>query len=96
MTMDIKTIHSLKSKFVARQVGNEMILVPITNNVAQMSELFTLNETAMFIWENITDESTMDDIESAITDTFTIDSETARKDIETFLNRIEKLFSNKN
>lgn len=94
--MDIKTIHSLKSKFVARQVGNEMILVPITNNVAQMSELFTLNETAMFIWENITDESTMDDIESAITDTFTIDSETARKDIETFLNRIEKLFSNKN
>jgi len=93
--MDIKTIHSLKSKFVARQVGNEMILVPITNNVAQMSELFTLNETAMFIWENTTENTTIEEIEKGITDTFTIDSKTAREDIETFLNQIEKLILNK-
>jgi len=93
--MDIKIIHSLKSKFVARRVGNEMILVPLTDNVAQMSELFTLNETAMFIWENITDDSTIDTIEKAITEAFTIDNETARKDIEIFFNKIEELFSKK-
>jgi len=90
--MIIQTLYNLKSKFVAREVGNELILVPLTGNVAQMSELFTLNETAKFIWENITEESTTKDIETALTNSFDIDSETAQKDIENFLTYLEQLF----
>jgi len=90
--MIIQTLYNLKSKFVAREVGNELILVPLTGNVAQMSELFTLNETAKFIWENITEESTIRDIEKALTHSFDIDSDTARADIENFLTHLEKLF----
>ena len=91
--MDIQTLFNIKSKFVAREVGNELILVPLTGNVAQMSELFTMNETAKFIWENITETTTVEDIETSMTDTFDIDAETARKDIENFLLRMEKLFA---
>jgi len=87
--MDIQSLFNVKSKFVAREVGNELILVPLTDNVAKMSELFTLNETAKFIWENITENNTVDNIESAMTETFSIDNQTARKDIETFLNQLE-------
>lgn len=90
--MDIPTLFNIKSKFVAREVGNELILVPLTGNVAQMSELFTMNETAKFIWENITAETTINDIENLMTDTFDIDAETARKDIENFLLRMGNLF----
>lgn len=90
--MDIQTFFNIKSKFVAREVGNELILVPLSGNVAQMSELFTLNETAKFIWENISVETTVEDIENLMTDTFDIDAETARKDIENFLLRMENLF----
>jgi len=91
--MDIQTLFNIKSKFVAREVGNELILVPLTENVAQMSELFTMNETAKFIWENITETTTIKDIETSMTDTFDIDAETARKDIENFLLRMESLFA---
>ena len=90
--MDIQAFFNMKSTFVAREVGNELILVPLSGNVAQMSELFTLNETAKFIWENITENSTIEDIEHAMTEAFDIDSETALKDIENFLVRMEKLF----
>lgn len=90
--MDIPTLFNIKSKFVTREVGNELILVPLTGNVAQMSELFTLNETAKFIWENITHETTAKDIENLMTNTFDIDAETARKDIENFLLRMGNLF----
>ena len=93
--MDIQSLFNVKSKFVAREMGNELILVPLTNNVAQMSELFTLNETAKFIWENITESSTIEDIEKAMTEVFTIDNQTARRDIETFLNQLETFFIKK-
>lgn len=90
--MNIQTLYNLKSKFVSREVGNELILVPLVDNVAKMSELFTLNETAKFIWENSKEEMTIEDMEILMTDSFNIDKETARKDITAFLNHMESLF----
>jgi hypothetical protein len=87
--MDIKTLYRLKTKFVARVMGNEMILVPLTGNVANMNELFTLNETAKFIWENTKENTTLSDIESLMTEEFDIDPDTAKKDIEIFLKHLE-------
>ena len=87
--MDIQTLYKLKTKFVAREMDNEMILVPLTGNVAHMNELFTLNETAKFIWENTKENTTLSDIENLMTEEFDIDPETAKKDIELFLNRLE-------
>ena len=89
--MDLQTLYKLKTKFVAREVGNEMILVPLTGNVAQMSELFTLNETARFIWQNITENSTIADIEYLMTNEFDIDTETAKEDIEKFMKQLESM-----
>ncbi|MDD4969013.1 MAG: PqqD family protein [Paludibacter sp.] len=82
----------MKSKFVAREVGNEMILVPLSGNVAQMNELFTLNETARFIWENATETNTIRDIENLMTEQFDIDPVTAKKDIEQFMSKLESTF----
>lgn len=87
--MDTQTLFKLKSKFVAREMGNEMILVPLTGNVAHMNELFTLNETAKFIWENTKENTTIADIENLMTEEFDIDPETAKKDIEVFMKHLE-------
>jgi hypothetical protein len=86
--MDLQTLYKMKNKFVARQVGNEMILVPLTGNVAQMNELFTLNETARFIWENTKENTTIEDIEKLMTEEFEIDAITAMDDIELFMKRL--------
>jgi 2-keto-3-deoxy-L-rhamnonate aldolase RhmA len=82
----------MKPKFVTRQVGNELILVPLSDNVAQMSELFTLNETGRFIWENINEKTTVEVMEGLMTEAFIIDRETAKKDIENFLKQLETAF----
>ena len=86
--MDLHTLYKMKKKFVARQVGNEMILVPLTGNVAQMNELFTLNETARFIWENTKENTTIEDIEKLMIEEFDIDAITAMDDIELFMKRL--------
>jgi hypothetical protein len=90
--MNLQTLHKLKSRFVARNVGNELILVPLTANVAQMNELFTLNETGKFIWENINENSTILDVENSMIEAFDVDSTTAKRDIELFLSKLETTF----
>lgn len=90
--MNLQSLHKLKSKFVARNIGNELILVPLTANVAQMNELFTLNETGKFIWENINDNSTVLELENLMIETFDIDSAIAKRDIELFLSKLETTF----
>jgi hypothetical protein len=89
--MNLQKLYDMKSKFVVRAVGNELILVPLTANVAQMNELFTLNETARFIWENIGERTTVDDLEKSMTEAFNIDAETAKKDIENFIKKLQTI-----
>ncbi len=89
--MEIESLFHLKSKFVTREVGNELIVVPLSANIAQMNELFTLNETAKVIWENLNEGIDMPTLIQTITDTFDIDQHTAEKDIEFFLQRLESL-----
>lgn len=91
--MDLKTIYLKKTDFVVREIGNELILVPLVGNVAKMNEMFTMNETGKFIWESINESSTVEDLQNAIIAEFSIDPETARKDIELFLNQVIKVLN---
>ena len=87
--MEIESLFQLKSKFVTREVGNELIVVPLSANVAQMNELFTLNETAKVIWENLNEGTDMSALIQTIINTFDIDRHTAEKDIAVFLQPLE-------
>jgi len=89
--MDIQTLSSIKSKFVARQVAEELVIVPLSGNVAQMNELFTLNETGKFIWENISVDKTTTQISALLTSEFDIDEQTAQQDVEIFLSQMDIL-----
>lgn len=93
--MDIQQLYRIKSKFVTRAVGNELIIVPLSGNVAQMNELFTLNETAKLIWENLDENASLESMQTLLTETFEVDKTTALNDVESFLFRMEKLLLNK-
>lgn len=89
--MELTLLYKLKSKFVARQVGDDLVIVPLTGNVAQMNELFTLNETGRFIWENTDSEMTIVDLASKMTEVYEINIDTATIDINNFLASIKVL-----
>ena len=89
--MNIQTLSSIKSKFVARQVTDELVIVPLSGNVAQMNELFTLNETGKFIWENATENNDISSIAKLMTEAFDIDEATATDDVNVFLSQMDIL-----
>lgn len=89
--MDLQTLSNLKSKFVARQVADELVIVPLSNNVAQMNELFTLNQTGKFIWDHANSEATVENLSNRMCTEFDISIDIAKKDIEDFLLQMDVL-----
>src|SRR5450759_795776 len=86
----LKSILSQSTSIVTRKTGNEYVLVPIANNIADMNSVYTLNETGAFIWEQINGKRSVDEIISALTNEYNIDNETASKDMFSFIENMSK------
>ncbi len=89
--MDLNKLYNSKSQYAVRDIGNEKVLVPLKNNIADMTEIFTLNEVGSFIWDKIDGKNTEEDITTAIISEFDIDKSTARKDLFEFIEKFEKM-----
>jgi methyltransferase-like protein len=81
----LKSILSHSPSVVTRKTGNEYVLVPITDNIADMDSVYTLNETGAFIWEQIDGKKSAEEIISAMTEEYDIDKDTATEDVLQFI-----------
>ncbi len=86
---ELSTIFSKNDTIVSKKIEDEFVLVPISNNVGDMNQLFTLKDTGAFIWEQINGKNSVEDILNLLLDEFEIDSDTAIKDIFRFLEELE-------
>ena len=84
----LKAIPSHSPSVVTRKTGNEYILVPITNNIADMDSIYTLNETGAFIWEQIDGKRNVEEIIEALCADYNIDNPTAKRDVLTFIDNL--------
>jgi hypothetical protein len=86
----LKSILSHSSSIVTRKTGNEYVLVPITNNIADMNSVYTLNETGAFIWEQIDGKKSIEEIITALTNVYDIDKHNAESDVNSFVANMSK------
>jgi hypothetical protein len=86
----LKSILSRSDSVVTRKTGNEYVLVPITNNIADMNSVYTLNETGAFIWEQIDSKKSVEDIVIELTNEYDIDKQNAESDVFTFIENMSK------
>lgn len=80
-----------KTECVIKEVGNEFILVPITDNIAEMNTMYNLNEMGAFIWNLIDGKISNQEIAEKIIEEYDIDIETAKKDVDNFTEKISAL-----
>lgn len=91
--MELEEIARNRTNFATKQVGNDLVLVPMKDNVAEMNTMFTLNEVASFIWDNLTEDSSNETLLAAILSEFDIDEVTAVADLNEFLAQIENMMN---
>ena len=83
--MNLKSVPVRSASIVTRKTGNEYVLVPVTNNIADMNSVYTINETGAFIWELIDGKKNVEELIDAVIDKYDADRETATKDVFTFI-----------
>jgi len=86
----LESVYSHSPNIVTRKTGNEYILVPVANNIADMNSVYTLNESGAFIWELIDGKRNTGEIISALTLEYDIDDASAARDVFSFLENMSK------
>jgi hypothetical protein len=78
---DLSSVPVHSPSVVTRKTGNDYVLIPVSNNIADMDSVYTLNETGTFIWEHIDGKNTILEIIDALTQEFEINKDTATEDV---------------
>ena len=88
---DLKKQYKRNENFVFRKIGDEMILVPIKDNVGDMGYIYNLNELGAFIWEHLDGKDRLLDIKNSIVEEFEVSDQEAKEDLSTFLGDLEEI-----
>jgi hypothetical protein len=81
----------LKEGFVLKYVLDEWIVMPTGSNIEKFEAAIVLNEVAAFIWKQLENSISKEDLLQAILDEFDIDSETASNDLDVILEKLAEL-----
>jgi len=86
--VDLKTVPLQSPSVVTRKTGNEYVLVPVADNIADMNSVYTLNETGAFLWELIDGKNNIEDMIEALIREYDIDEQSATNDVLEFINEM--------
>lgn len=81
----------VNASFAVREIAGDYILVPLGDMALKFSGMITTNEVGAFIWECLQEEITKEALLDMVLDEFDVDEETARVDMEQFLEGLDKL-----
>ena len=76
---------------VFRRIGDEVVLVPIRWQTADMESIYTLNETGAAIWEMLDGQRTLAQIRDALVDAYNVAPEDAERDAIEFIQTMEEI-----
>lgn len=78
----------IKDGFVLRKVAGSYIAVAVGEEAVSFNAMVTTNETGAFLWEKLKNDTTEEELVSALLAEYDVDAETAKADISEFLSKL--------
>lgn len=75
----------IKDGFVLRNICDEYIVVAVGRQTLDFKGLIKLNETGAFLWEQLKNECSEEELLTALRAEYAVDEATAKADIAAFL-----------
>ena len=79
----------IKDGFMLRKVGGQNVVVAIGKASLDFNGIIRLNDTGKFLWEQLKNDITEEQLISAMLGEYDIDRETAERDISEFIVRLK-------
>lgn len=91
--MELDAVFVKNEQVVSRKIVDELILVPMRKDVADMETLYTLNEVGARVYELIDGERPLRDIVSVVLEEFDVTAEQAESDVQEFIAQLVEIES---
>lgn len=75
-------------EFVLREIAGDYVIIPIGRTVLSFNGLITVNEIGAFLWYLLQEDVTKEELVAKVLDEYEVDEETAREDIQEFLDTL--------
>ena len=85
------SIFMKNQNVVFRQIGDESILIPVANEVGDLSNIYNLNEIGTKIWEYIDGKRDVMEICRLITDEYDAPMDVVMNDMVEFINDLDSI-----
>lgn len=85
-----KSIMKVSKEFVLRQIAGDYLIIPTGRTALSFNGLITVNEVGSFLWGLLQQDVTVEDLVRGVLNEYEVDEETAREDIEEFLDTLTK------
>lgn len=80
----------IKEGFILRRVAGQDVVIPMGDNIADFNGIITLNETAAFLWKNLQQDITKEELLNCLLQEYDIDREKAAEDLDGLLSVLEE------
>ena len=80
----------IKNGFVLRNICDEYLVVAVGRQTLDFKGLIKLNESGAFLWEQLKNDRTEDELLAALTAEYAVDEATAKADIAAFLSSLKE------
>lgn len=85
-----QTDMKVKEGFVLRNVVDEHIVMPTGDNIAKFEGAVVLNDVAAFVFEQLKNPMSKDDLLQAVLNEFEVDEETAKNDLDMLIEKLNE------
>jgi hypothetical protein len=79
----------IKSGYIMREVSDNYVVVPTGQATVDFNGMITLNETGAFLWKQLVEEKTLDQLAENFMKEYDVDEATAKKDIMEFVEKLK-------
>jgi len=86
--MELDAVFARNEQVVSRKIVDELILVPIRKDVADMEMLYTLNEVGARVYELIDGKRALREIVNTIVNEFEVSEQQAEADVREFIEQL--------
>lgn len=78
----------IKEGFELREIADNYVVIPTQSNVVDFSSMIMLNEVSAFLWLQLLEDKTENDLLKAVLKEYDVDKETAAEDIKIFVKEL--------
>lgn len=79
----------IKPDFALRQIAQNWVVIPVGEQMLTTAGIMTVNESGAFLWKQLEQETSPEQLVQAMLSEYDVSPETARQDVLEFLEKLQ-------